>query len=219
MKKIIIILAALLVATSLVACNKNETETPTDNTPIQTPTGSISGEEMPNDDNTPSTDRTFTEKNDTVYVMAATGAANLRTDTTYVASSVAVSVKNGVELERIAVESNNAWSKVKYEGKEYFISNNVIAEKALLDGFEETTKTVKIIADSINVRFVPGRTTDSPIGEFLKDAEVEVVAFNPNLGEQGWYKVKLTVSEEQPHEFGYISAHSDYSEAVEKAAE
>ena len=84
---------------------------------------------------------------------------------------------------------------VRYEGKEYFISNNVIVANSVLDGFEEISKTIKITVESLNVRFAPARTTDVPITELLKDTEVEVVAFNPDLGEEGWYKVKLTVSD------------------------
>ena len=210
MKKIIIILAALLVATSLVACNNdqgNDDQNPDINIPTSAPT------ETPTEDNTPSVDRNFEEKNDVVYVMTPNGAANLRKDTNFDASSLSgISVKNNTELERI--EADDSWSKVTYEGETYFISNKMIVEASVLDGFEPVEKTIKISVASINVRFVPARTTDEPIATLLENAEVEVVGFNSALGEEGWYKIKLTVTEDQPYEFGYISAYHEYSKVV-----
>ncbi|MBQ7358461.1 MAG: hypothetical protein IJW65_06975 [Clostridia bacterium] len=209
MKKIIVILAALLVATSLVACDNGKEQDTSPN--IDIPTNAP--EETPTEDDTPSVDRNFEEKNDVVYVMTPNGAANLRTDTNFDASSLSgISVKNGVELERIEADAN--WSKVTYEGENYFIANKIIVEKSVLDGFEPVEKTIKIIVPSINVRYVPARTSDDPIATLVENNEVEVVGFNADLGEEGWYKIKLTVTEDQPYEYGYISAYHDYSEVV-----
>lgn len=213
MKKIIVILAALLVATSLVACTdgKEQDTSPNIDIPTNAPV------ETPTEDDTPSVDRNFEEKNDVVYVMTPNGAANLRTDTNFDASSLSgISVKNGVELERIEADAN--WSKVTYEGENYFISNKIIVEKSVLDGFEPVEKTIKIIVPSIYVRYAPARTTDAPIATLVENNEVEVVGFNADLGEEGWYKIKLTVTEDQPYEYGYISAYHDYSEVVTESS-
>ena len=162
MKKIIVILAALLVATSLVACDNGKEQDTSPN--IDIPTNAP--EETPTEDDTPSVDRNFEEKNDVVYVMTPNGAANLRTDTNFDASSLSgISVKNGVELERIEADAN--WSKVTYEGENYFIANKIIVEKSVLDGFESVEKTIKIIVPSINVRYLLTTSTVSRTGSRL----------------------------------------------------
>lgn len=216
MKKIIIILAALLVATSLVACNNNNN----DNDNNEVPTVSIPStptEETPTEDNTPSVDRDFDEKNDVIYVMTPNGAANLRTDTNFDESSKSgVSVPNNTALERIGADAN--WSKVVYEGEEYYIANKLIITKDVLDGFEDVSKTVKVAAASINVRYAPARLTDEPIYTLVEGVEVEVVGFNADLGEEGWYKIKL--ADDADYEYGYVSAYHEYyvAEASTEAA-
>ncbi len=210
MKKILVILAALLVMTCLVACNDNKDNNNDPNIDIPTDNGNV---EKPTEDNTPAVDRVFEDKNDTVYVMTPNGAANLRTDTSFDDDAKSgISLPNGTELERS--QADTSWSKVTYEGEEYYIANKLIVEVDVLDGFEETSKTVKIIVGSVNVRYVPARTADEPIFTLVEGNEVEVVGFNGDLGEEGWYKIKLTVSEDQPYEYGYISAYHEYSEEV-----
>ena len=208
MKKILVILAALLVMTCLVACNNEQNNGDTN---VDIPTGKPV--ERPTEDNTPAVDRNFEDKNDTVYIMTPNGAANLRTETSFDDEAKSgISLPNGTELERSQADAN--WSKVTYEGEEYYIANKMIVETDVLDGFEEVSKTVKIIVGSVNVRYVPARTTDEPIFTLVEGNEVEVVGFNGDLGEEGWYKIKLTVGEDQPYEFGYISAYHEYSEEV-----
>ncbi len=99
MKKILVILAALLVATSLVACNNNNKEDPTIPN-IDIPTGGQQTEEPTDGPETPAVDRNFEEKNDTVYVMTPNGAANLRTDTSFETAAIAISVPNNTVLDR-----------------------------------------------------------------------------------------------------------------------
>lgn len=208
MKKILVILAALLVMISLVACNNNQNN---DDPNVNIPSGNQG--ERPSEDNTPAVDRNFEDKNDTVYIMTPNGAANLRTDTSFDDEAKAgISLPNGTELERSQADAN--WSKITYEGEEYYIANKMIVEANVLDGFEETSKSVKIIVGSVNVRYVPARTSDEPILMLVEGDVVEVVGFNPDLGEEGWYKIKLVKDEEQPYEFGYISAYHEYSEEV-----
>ncbi len=210
MKKILAILAALLVMISLVACDNGQNNNNDPDIDIPTGNGNV---EKPTEDNTPAVDRNFEDKNDTVYIMTPNGAANLRTDTSFEDDAKAgISLPNGTELERSQADAT--WSKVTYEGEEYYIANKLIVETDVLDGFEETSKTVKVIVGSVNVRYVPARTADEPIFTLVEGDVVEVVGFNGDLGEEGWYKIKLTVGEDQPYEFGYISAYHEYSEEV-----
>lgn len=221
MKKILIVaLAAILLMTSFVACSKDGKEDNTSKTNINIPgENPTEAPTQPEDkeDNTPAKDRTFEEKDDTIVIMAATGAANLRKDTSYSSSTVFKSLNNNEELHRTGV--TDGWSRVEYEGGTYYISNNVIIELAVLEGFEATTKTVEITATTISVRFAPGRTSDDPIAYFKKGDKVEVIGFNANIGSAGWYMVKLTKTDDQPHEFGFISAHGDYSKIIETIVE
>lgn len=218
MKKFIVILAALLVATSLASCKSGEKNTEAQTNPnVTIPSGGDNtNTTTPNpteaDTSKPANERTFEEKNDTVVIMSPTGSANLRKDTNFSSSSAVNSLNNGTELQRTGVE--DTWSRVKYEDKVYYIANSVIAEKDALNGFTDVKKTIKITADNLNVRVAPANTKGDPIVILKKDAEVEVVGFNNDLGASGWYKIKLEKSDKQPHEYGYISAHKDYSKVI-----
>lgn len=222
MKKLLVILAALLIATSLIACNKeDDTNKPkdTEGTTISVPTESgTSGEDettTPDKTDTPASERDFVEKNDIIVAAAKSGAIQLRTDTNMNSSSKADSVKNGTELERVA--SDGEWSKVKYNGNEYYVINTVIVEKSVLDGFDIVSATIQIKEGlSVRVRSFPNGGTDSSLITDVKSGDtLEVVGYNSAIGQQGWYKVKLTTSDDQPLEYGYISAHDDYSTIIE----
>lgn len=223
MKKILIIaLAAILLTTSFVACSKKDDNENNTNTNINIPTDNTEDQqknpEAPDkEDNTPAADRTFEAKDDTIIIMAATGAANLRKDTSYSSSAIFKSLNNNEELHRTGV--TEGWSRIEYEGGTYYISNNVVVEKSVIEGFEETSKEVEITATTISVRFAPGRTSDDPIAYFKKGDKVEVIGFNASIGSAGWYMVKLTKTDDQPHEFGFISAHGDYSKVIEPIVE
>ncbi len=224
MKKLLILVAALLIATSLVACNDNKDDKNKDtNATIDIPTedGTSTPTEAPSSDeneDTPSDKREFEETNDKIYIFTPNGAANLRTDTSFGDSALSgISLNNGTELDRVGTDGT--WSKITHEDKTYYIANSVIIAKDTVDGFEETSKTIKIKGD-VFVRFAPGRTNDEPIHTLSKDQTVEVIGFNKNVGSQGWYQIKFVVVNEDDAEknvemTGYISAHEDYSEVVE----
>ena len=218
MKKFLALLLTLALALTLVACTAPNNDNDNDNNEVPTVSiPSTPAEETPTEDNTPSVDRDFDDKNDVIYVMTPNGAANLRTDTNFDESSKSgVSVPNNTALDRTEADAN--WSKVVYEGEEYYIANKLIITKDVLDGFEDVSKTVKVAAASINVRYAPARLTDEPIYTLVEGVEVEVVGFNADLGEEGWYKIKL--ADDADYEYGYVSAYHEYyvAEASTEAA-
>lgn len=217
MKKFLIILAAMLIMLSLVACG-GETETGTDpDTGIELPTGSNT--DPGNDTESESESDSETETNgdlvptgDIVYICTKDYAANLRTSMSYADSAISkISLPNGTELNRVS--ANGEWSEVTYEDEKYYISNNVIVEKSILDGFVEMNKTLTIGAEqTVNVRCYPGsdRSNDDIVITLGAGDVIEVVAFNSSIGSAGWYMIRLAVDETQTLEFGYISAHPDY---------
>lgn len=233
MKKLLVILAALLVASSLIACS-NDDKKQTDNSEKET-LSSVPTEdstEAPTESDTSDSgntdisadERDFKETNDVVIAAANSGAIQLRTNTDLSSDSSknAPSVKNGTELERTATDGT--WSKVKYNGNEYYVSNAVIAEKTVIDGFMDVTAKVKMKDDkTLNVRSFPKtgeKDFSSSIICSVKGGDIlEVVGYNGSIGEQGWYKIKLTKTETQPLEYGYISAYSEYSEIIEGSLE
>lgn len=232
MKKILVILAALLVASSLIACNKEDKKDnpedsekttvsalPTESSTDENPTESNTTDKGNTTDDISADRRDFKETNDVVIAAANSGAIQLRTETNLNSDSKADSVKNGTELERIATDGD--WSKVKYNGNEYYVKNAVIAEKSVMDGFENVTAKIKMKEEqSLNVRSFPRGNTESSIICDVKAGDIlEVVGYNSSIGEQGWYKIKLTKTETQPLEYGYISAHSEYSEIIEGTLE
>lgn len=225
MKKLLVILAALLVASSLIACS-NDDKKQTDNSEKET-LSSVPTEdstEAPTESDTSDSgntdisadERDFKETNDVVIAAANSGAIQLRTNTDWTNASKADSVWNGTELERTATDGE--WSKVKYNGNEYYVSNAVIAEKTVIDGFENVTAKIKMKeGQSLNVRSFPNTKSQSNIITSVTEGDIlEVVGYNSSIPEQGWYKIKL---ENQPLEYGYISAYSEYSEIIEGSLE
>lgn len=64
----------------------------------------------------------FTERNDTVYIT--TDAANIRRGPS-MDTEIMGSLKKGDSLIRIGI--NESWSRVSYDGGEYYISNSVLS--------------------------------------------------------------------------------------------
>ena len=214
MKKFLVILAAILLVFTLVACN-DDTETGTSpDTNVELPTGGNETPTEPESDSETETDNpgNLVPTGDIIYICTKNFAANLRTSMSYADSAISnISLQNGTELNRVS--KTGEWSEVTYEGETYYISNNVIVEKSILDGFVEMEKSVTIGKDqTVNVRCYPGpdRSDEDKILTLIGGDVIEVVAYNESIGSAGWYKIKLTVNETQTLEYGYISAHPDY---------
>lgn len=194
-RKLIAIFTALLLAASLCACGDKggKGEETTEDNRIEIPTGEdTTAEDTTKDDEGQTTESqtqtptdNFEECNDTVYILVPTKAANLRTAPSLNASTVALSLENGTELQRIGV-NNDGWSKVIYNDQEYFIKTSCIVSETELSGFVAASGTITVTGN-FNIRIAPN-TANDPVGNFAEGDSFEVIAVNETTG---WYKIYL----------------------------
>ncbi len=211
---------ALIVAASLVACN-NEEEDPTEeptNTATETGTevdtseketdeeGSEIGTGAPADSSVPG-ELDYVESIGTVYILHKNSAVNLRNAD----NTIFKSFNNGTELQKIAVSTNGDWTKVLYEGEEYYIISSGVTTLANLDaGFEDVDMTLVIAAESLKIRIAPDyENTHEPIGFYQKGDEAKVIGINTTNPEEPWYKVEF-VAYDGETKTGYVSAASKH---------
>ena len=143
-----------------------------------------------------------------MYVYAQSGSVKL-----YMADkSVFVSVQNGTELTRIGISTgaDGYWSRVLYNGQEYYVLTESLSKLSTLDvGFVATQKTVTINdqTGSLSVRSIPTNEGGSIMGYVVAGVSIKVVAENTT---DGWYKIEFIPggSEELMH--GYISSDPKY---------
>jgi uncharacterized protein YgiM (DUF1202 family) len=221
-RKILAITIALLMAVSLIACtNGNEEESTSGNNTINIPeesttttggnsteTGTETGNGGAVIDEKPG-DLTYDalEAAEDIYVLHQNGAVNLREAD----NSIFKSVANGTALKRIAISKDGVWSKVLYEGKEYYIVTKAVTTFAdVTAGFVATTLTLTSVG-SLNVRIAPevseiaGKVTqDNVVGTFEPGDKIKVVAYNEELG---WYQVEFDCDYEGPV---FIRAKAEY---------
>lgn len=196
-RRLIAIFTALLLTATLCACNddkppKDEETTGTkinigtqDETDSQEQTEETSEEKTTETEtDAPVVSTTFTEQKDTVYVISFANQVNLRSEPNMKETSAKMVVENGIELQRIAV-SDDGWSKVIYDGSEYYIGSTYVTTlKDLDEGFTEVSKTLTL-AGSLFVRISPTMDNEK-IDTLAEGAVVTVVAENTNTG---WYKI------------------------------
>jgi uncharacterized protein YgiM (DUF1202 family) len=230
-RKLIAILTALLLTASLCACNDTpddeettsgktiiiqteetsdtETESATESkTEDSTETEEVAPNEIQNPDY-----YTYTqlETPETVYVLSATGAANLRAgDYTMIGS-----VKTGTALERTGIsEGNGYWSQVVYDGQTCYIASNLVTTLADLDeGFTEVTKTLTKGDGSLKIRIAPDMNSEV-IGYISAGEEISVIAENAE-----WYKIEFVPYGATEKATGYIVANPEYFVSNESTAE
>lgn len=218
-RKFIAIFAAILLTTSLCACNGTSgdgEETTGGNkinigTEAESDTGAEEGSETDTAESEEATTEaeveiTFSEQKDTVYVIHSSNQVHLRSEPNMLDGTQKGVVANGTELQRIAISSDGAWSKVVYDGAEYYIGTACITTLKDLDaGFTATSKTLTL-AGSLYVRIAPSMDNEA-IDTLYKGDVVTVVAENT---ETGWYKVTFdgTYASE-----GYIVSDAKYFEA------
>lgn len=220
-RKLLAILAALLVAASLCACNNNEEE-PTDNGKInvndETDTKADEtddeSDEIGSEIGTGSTEigdpgeYSYTECNEVVYINNPASAVTLRSETYEDKGSV----PHGTQLTRIGLSKDEAnyWSKVKYNDEEYYVASKfltTIDANNPDEGFVEGEKTV-VVNDktgSLNIRNVPSMES-TVIGHAIAGADIKVIAENT---ETGWYKVEF-VDATGETSVGYIASNPEY---------
>lgn len=238
-RKLLAILAALLLTVSLCACGDKEEETTDGGINIGGDTQTeATGDETDEDDTdndtedsdesedetqAPEANRgnpgeyeyTTLETPETVYVHSATGAANLR-DADF---NKLESIENGVSLERVGVstDAEGYWSKVVYKGETCYIASNLVTTIADPDaGFVACDKTVQLIegTGSMNVRDLPSTTEGKVIGYVYEGEEIKVIAVNTV---DGWYKVEGKDGE-GTKVIGYVAANPKYIEVETEAA-
>ena len=201
MKKIISLALAILMiamAMTMVACKKNDDG---DNNPGDTNSG-IPGASIPDgDESNPidgNYDVVFTECNEKVYVVDVE-AINLRSAPNYDASSKAISVEFATELDRIG--KSDEWSRVIYNGVEYYVVTKYLSTTNPSVTFEERNEVVYATyedSDYVQLRTFPS-FSDSVKAESLKVGtqltrtgimfEPKDPVNNPD-GTLGWSRVK-----------------------------
>lgn len=181
MKKILAVLLALLMLFSFVACGGGadtesesesesdtsteapgtETQAPDSESESDTETDPVTESESETE---PSVEDIFVDRDETVYVNGA-DALNVRANNKIDANNVVGTLKVGESVKRIAY--NETWSKIIYNGKEYFASSKYLSTKAPV-AFDEVNETVYVkIENTVTVRAMPW-------------AEAEALAYLPN---------------------------------------
>ena len=200
MKKIICLaLAILMIAMTMVACNKNkngdESSTPEDyipstplaSTPDSTPESTP--EETPAE--TPA-EVVLEECDETVYVVDAK-SVYLRTAPSYDDASKATTVNYGTELRRIG--KSDEWSKVVYENNEYYIASKFLSTEALPEVvFVDCDETVYVTADAY-YRSIPSLADGAIVDSLAKGTAIKRtgVAYDTENDPEGlgWSRVEI----------------------------
>ncbi len=222
-RKLIAIFSALLIAASLCACNFGDTEETTDGNNIDISENETdpdanetdeSGNEIPDvdvDDKNPG-DLTYNEKNDKIYVLAPSGALNLRT----AEYEIKTSVKSGAELSRIGLSTDGVWSKIVYEGETLYVNNKYTTSLKDLDaGFAPAGMTL-ISVGSLKCHIAPEEDepwqSDVKIVKWYNGGdEIKVIASNET---SGWYKVEFTAYDGSVA-YGYVVINDELYENPE----
>ncbi len=223
-KRIIAIIAALLLALTLFACNDPEqTEETTTGNKIEVPTTagettadeteSNESESVEDESNTSSSandpgEYSYTDCNETLYVyINGGGEVTLRAaDYEYLGT-----LKQGDQVTRIGLsnDAENYWSKVTVGDKTGYIATKFLSEINVLapEGFVEVNKTVNIdpLTGSLNVRAIPSMNGDV-IAWVTSEAPVKVIGENATTG---WYKVEATTTDGKTV-VGYIASNPEY---------
>lgn len=234
-RKIIAIFAALLLTASLCACsgNTNNEETSGDRIDINIETNDTNDTSNTDTNETEDTsdsesatetgdvnvELTFTpfDAPQTVYVLHKNGAVNIRTAPNYEADTVYKSLSNGTELKRVAISEGDEWSRIEYEGKEYYIGSQCLTTLAdITAGFVAVEKTYTVVAASVNVRIAPevtelnGEVTQyNVIGSIAEGDTVKVIAENTSIG---WIQIEFESEYTGP---AFVRYNADWFEGDE----
>ena len=213
-KKFLAIIIAVLMVAALVACTPSAPEQTTEDgkitleettsaTETESDETTETGEQVTNNDEKTPGELDYSESQGKVYILHENGAVNLRKAD----GTVFKSFPNGTELQKIAVSSDGSMVKVVYENNEYYIYSTCITTLANLDeGFVEESLTLVLKTDSLKIRRVPDfEDAADPIGFYMKDDEVKVVAVNTTNPDEPWYKVEFVANDGQT-KTGYVSA-------------
>lgn len=206
-------LAVSLAFTGLVGCNNTPAEgdeTTTlpsiyDTTTDPAGSGTVPGPDATTDEITtkaPETAPTYTEVNETVYVIVA--SVNLREGpgTGYASHGIA---SEGQSFTRI--KYSESWSVVKdSEGNEYYISSDCLSTKSPSSTdvtFEAIDTTVYVTVEKANVRTKPDLENSEVKYVAVKDQAITAIGISTD---GKWYKVNYLDTEKNEEHVLYISA-------------
>lgn len=242
-KRIIAIIAALLLALSLFACTEPEqTEETTTGNKIEIPTtaGETTADEtesQEDESNAPESDTdkpsssdaknpgeyTYTDCNETVYVYIIYNEENKGGDSVTLRAAdytYVTTLKVGDKVTKIGVsnDENGYWSKITVGDKTGYIASKFLTSINVLDpaGFEETSKTVNIapLTGSLNVRDIPSMDSNV-IGWVTSETPVKVIGEDTV---EGWYKIEF-INANNETKIGYIASNPEYFETEEETTE
>ncbi|CEQ22827.1 mannosyl-glycoprotein endo-beta-N-acetylglucosamidase [[Clostridium] sordellii] len=127
-----------------------------------------------------------------IKVVAAT-SLNVRSGPS-TSHGIIGSLKNNEKVE--VISESNGWSKIKYNGKEGYVSSTYLKDSNEGGAVTppEQTKTKVVVATSLNVRSGPS-TGHGIIGSLKNNEKVEVISES-----NGWSKIKYNGKE------GYVSS-------------
>ncbi|MBO5898593.1 MAG: hypothetical protein J6R04_06245 [Clostridia bacterium] len=187
----------------------------------------VTDPETPDTPSTPETPSTPTDPNEfvpvvgseTVYVV--TSGLNLRTSPTTTDSlNIAGSAMIGAALQRTA--KNNEWSRVNYNGKEYYVFSKYVVTKNITgsDFIVLTTPVTTTVtaAQSLHARTIPYFADDPDIdgdtaaGVLLRGATVTVIAEAPD---KSWVRVIMADGSEAYVNANYLAAYGGASTSPE----
>ncbi|MGL5650263.1 MAG: SH3 domain-containing protein [Paraclostridium sp.] len=176
--------------------------------------GYVSSEFLSNENNIKPSEKPSTNQNTSANTNANTNTNETKTiGKTKVVTATSLNVRSGPSTSNSVIGSlkqndkveviseSNGWSKVKYSGKEGYVSSTYLKDSngGNTGGGSENPnptpgKTKVVTATSLNVRSGPS-TSNSVIGSLKQNDKVEVISES-----NGWSKVKFSGKE------GYVSS-------------
>ncbi len=205
----LMILAGVLAA-SLASCavssDKEGDQTQGSSEPPQYTTGGGTGDiTLPTTD---PEDVTYETRNETVYVISKNATFRQVSDTSKTATF-------GLITEMTRTGYSSSWSKVQYEGTEYYVATSALTTDDLTGKtFTSCNKTRYVNVNQVNVRKLASsnNTISGIAGTIDLDTEVKVTAEG-----EDWSKVQVTIDGKTVEGFIYSEYLSDTKVNVEES--
>ena len=210
-KNISLMILAGVLAASLASCavssdkDGDQTQGGSENPQYTYTTGGNGGTTLPTTD---PEDVTYETRNETVYVISNNATFRQVSDTSKTA-------KFGLVTEMTRTGYSSSWSKVQYEGTEYYVATSALTADDLLGkSFTSCNKTQYVNVNQVNVRKLASsnNTISSIAGTIDLDTEVKVTAEG-----EGWSKVQVTIDGKTVEGFIYSEYLSDTKVNVEES--
>lgn len=187
-KNISLMILAGVLAASLASCavssDKEGDQTQGSVEPPQYTTGGGGDITLPTTD---PEDVTYETRNETVYVISKNASFRQVSDTSKTATF-------GLITEMTRTGYSSSWSKVKYEGTEYYVATSaLIADDLLGKSFTSCNKTMYATTDYLNVRKYASANNSfsTSLTTLDKDDAVTVIAEGETSEGETWCKVEV----------------------------